>query len=207
MKKQNDNNSLVEGLIKEEILNNPALINAFHKIDRKDFVLLEEDEEIYKIDKNLRIGYGQTISEPMVVAFMLELLDLEETHKVLDIGTGSGYTTALISQVIGETGYVFGLEIIPALVSFGKENLKKYEIYNAFISKAGYDIGIRRKKFDRILISACAQEIPEGLLEQLEDDGKLVMSIKNSIYLIEKKDGKYFENRVADFDFEPLVIV
>jgi protein-L-isoaspartate(D-aspartate) O-methyltransferase len=204
MEKKQNNDSLVDNLISQEVLSNKPLIDAFRKIDRQDFVLLNE-EEIYDIEKSLKIGYGQTISEPMVVAFMLELLDIKETNKVLDIGSGSAYTTALISQMVGKFGYVFGLEVIPTLVNFGKENLKKYEIYNAFISKASYDLGIKRKKFDRILVSAAAQQMPMELLEQLEENGKMVIPIKKSIYLIEKKEGKYFENRIADFDFDFLV--
>ncbi|RDX33564.1 methyltransferase domain-containing protein [Arcobacter sp. HD9-500m-PIT-SAG02] len=199
-----NNDTLVDNLISENILKSENLINAFRKIDRKDFVLLDEDDT-YVIDKNLKIGYGQTLSEALVIAFMLETLDLRETNKVLDIGSGSGYTTALISQAIGKFGYVFGLEIIPYLVNFGKENLKKYEIYNAFISKSSYDLGVKRKKFDRILVSASASKLPMDLLEQLEENGKMVIPIKKSIYLIEKKDGKVFEKRMADFDFETLI--
>jgi len=201
-----NNDLLVDELISAEVLKTKNLVDAFRKIDRKDFVLLNDDEDTYCIDKNLKIGYGQTISEPIVVAFMLEILDLKNSNKVLDIGSGSGYTTALISQCIGKIGYVFGLEIVPALVSFGQENIKKYEMYNAFISRASYDVGIKRKKFDRILVCASAPEMPMGLLAQLEDGGKMVLAIKKSIYLVEKKDGKVFEHRYADFDFEPLII-
>jgi len=204
MAEEMNNTTLVSNLISEDILKSENLINAFRKIDRKDFALLNDDDA-YAINQNLKIGYGQTLSEALVIAFMLETLDLQETNKVLDIGSGSGYTTALISQAIGKIGYVFGLECVPALVNFGKENLKKYEIYNAFISKASYDLGVKRKKFDRILVSASASKMPMGLVEQLEENGKMVIPIKKSIYLIEKKDGKVFENRIADFDFEALL--
>lgn len=204
MQKEINNDDLVDNLIAMDVLKNEELIKAFRKIDRKDFILLDE-EDIYKIDKKLKIGYGQTISEPEVVALMIELLDLEDTHKVLDIGAGSGYTTALISQIIGKFGCVFGLEKIPALVNFGKDNLKKYDIYNAFISKASYDLGIKNKKFNRILVSAKASEMPMELLAQLEENGRMVLPIKKSIYLIEKKEGKFYEQRVIDFDFEPLI--
>ena len=205
MQEESNNDYLVDYLISNGVLKSETLINAFRKIDRKDFVLLEEQDIPY-LDTALQIGYGQTISQPYVVAFMLELLDLEPANKVLDIGSGSGYTTALISQSIGKIGYVFGLEKIPALVEFGKQNLKKYEIYNAFISRASYDLGIRLKKFDRILVSAAAQDFPMELLDQLEEGGKMVIPIKNSIYLIEKKEGKVYEKRFGDFSFVPLVV-
>lgn len=204
MQEESNNDSLVDYLISNGVLKSETLVNAFRKIDRKDFILLEEQDVPY-LDAALQIGYGQTISQPYVVAFMLELLDLEPTNKVLDIGSGSGYTTALISQSIGKIGYVFGLEKIPALVEFGKQNLKKYEIYNAFISRASYDLGIKLKKFDRILVSAASQDLPMELLDQLEEGGKMVIPIKHSIYLIEKKEGKVYERRFGDFSFVPLV--
>ena len=205
MQKATDNDDLIDNLISMNILENETLIQAFRNIDRKDFALLEENDT-YAIDKDLKIGYGQTLSDPKIIALMLELLDLQSTNKVLDIGSGSGYTTALISQSIGKIGYVFGLERVPALVNFGKDNLKKYDIYNAFISKASYGLGIKHKKFDRILVSATADDFPMELLEQLDDNGKMVVPIKKSIYLIEKKDGTTFEKRVIDFEFEPLVL-
>lgn len=205
MQEEVNNDYLVDSLISDGILQNKKLIEAFKKIDRKDFTLLEEKSDIYS-NSHLTIGYGQTISEPKIVAHMLEFLDLQPANRVLDIGSGSGYTTALISQTIGRVGYVFGLEKVPALVNFGKENLKKYEIYNAYISKASYDLGVKNKKFDRILVSAAANEMPMELLFQLEENGKIVIPIKKSIYLIEKKEGMFLEKRVMDFEFEPLVM-
>jgi protein-L-isoaspartate(D-aspartate) O-methyltransferase len=200
-----NNDYLVDYLISDGVLKSENLIDAFRKIDRKDFVLVEEKEIPYE-DKALQIGYGQTISQPYVVAFMIELLDLQNADKVLDIGSGSGYTTAIISNAIGRVGYVFGLEKIPALVEFGKENIKKYDIYNAFISKASYSLGVRNKKFNKILVSAAAPELPMDLIHQLEENGKLVLPIKDSIYLIEKRDGKVYEQRFGDFSFVPLII-
>lgn len=205
MKRKINNDDLVDFLISNEVLTNDNLIKAFRKIDRKDFVLSEKSDEAY-LDIPLEIGFGQTISQPQVVAFMLELLDLHENQKVLDIGSGSGYTTALISQVIGMRSYVFGLEKVQNLVDFGKSNLKKYNIYNAFISRATYDVGITNKKFDRILVSASAESLPIELLEQLEENGKLVIPIKNSIYLIEKKDGIFTDTKFEGFSFVPLVL-
>jgi protein-L-isoaspartate(D-aspartate) O-methyltransferase len=96
--------------------------------------------------------------------------------------------------------------MIPALVEFGKENIKKYDIYNAFISKASYSLGVRNKKFNKILVSAAAPELPMDLIHQLEENGKLVLPIKDSIYLIEKRDGKVYEQRFGDFSFVPLII-
>lgn len=204
MRKELTNDVLVDFLISNNVLKSETLIKAFRKIDRKDFVLFE-DEEVSYLDSALQIGYGQTISQPQVVAFMLELLDLQSGHKVLDIGSGSGYTTALIASCVGKIGYVFGLERIPDLVEFGQSNLKKYDIYNAFISRASASIGIKNKKFDRILVSASSPELPVELLEQLEENGKLVLPIRNSIYLIEKIDGKFFEKEFEGFSFVPLI--
>ena len=205
MQEEINNDYLVDYLISNGALQSENLIKAFRKIDRKDFILIEEESVPY-LDAPLQIGYGQTISQPQVVAFMLELLDLQDGNRVLDIGSGSAYTTALIASCIGRVGYVFGLERIPALIEFGKNNLRKYEIYNAFISKASFNLGIKHKKFDKILVSAAADSLPLELLEQLEDDGKLVIPIKNSIFLIEKRDGQFFEKEFEGFSFVPLVV-
>ncbi len=199
-----DNNYLVDDLISNDVLKSSSLINAFKQIDRCDFVLEQNKNDCY-VDSALEIGYGQTISQPQVVAFMLELLDLDCVKKVLDIGSGSAYTTALISKVLENKGYVFGLEKIPELVNFGKQNLQKYKMFNAFISRASYHVGVTNKKFDRILVSAAAKTLPNDLVDQLEDNGKMVIPIKDSIFLIEKKDGQVSEQEFKGYDFVPLV--
>ncbi|MGB9681196.1 MAG: protein-L-isoaspartate O-methyltransferase family protein, partial [Minisyncoccia bacterium] len=125
---------LIKELIEEGVLKSPKLIEAFLKIDRKDFVLEDLKEYAY-LNQPLSIGFGQTISQPLVVAFMLELLEVQEGEKILDIGSGSGWTTALLSYLTGEKGKVFAIERIPELKEFGEENVKKYNFVEKGIAK------------------------------------------------------------------------
>src|SRR4030042_1309162 len=116
---------LIDYLIQEGWLKTPKIINAFQEIKRIDF-LTEEVKDLAKSDEALPIGYGQTISQPLVVAFMLELLQPQEGEKILDIGFGSGWTSALLASIVGEKGKGIAVEFIPELAEFGKKNISKY---------------------------------------------------------------------------------
>ena len=199
------NQELVNHLISIKYLQSKSLINAFRKIDRKDF--LEPNEKKYAyLDSALGIGFNQTISQPLVVAFMLELLDLKKNQKIMDIGTGSGYTTALISEALGGTENVIGLEKIPQLVIRGNENLKKYfPNHDQTIKLAKKTLGLNGKTFDRILVSAAAKKIPLALAKQLKENGKLVIPVKNSIFLMEKNGEQTNQKEYFGFSFVPLI--
>lgn len=177
---------------------------SMHRIDRKDFVLSEDKEHAYE-NRPLSIGYGATISQPYTVNFMLNLLKLKKGQKILDIGSGSGWTTALIADLIGSKGQVFGTEIIPELVKFGKKNLEKYKFKNAkiFLTKK---LGLKKyAPFDRILVSACANNLPQELISQLKTNGLLVIPIKNSIWQIKKiSNNKLEKHEYPGFVFVPL---
>ena len=150
------------------VLQSSELKDAFVAINRKDFVPEDYAEEAYE-DYPLPLGStGQTISQPTTVAFMLELLDPRKGEKVLDVGSGSGWTTALLVRLVGESGEVIGVEIIPELVELGNNNLKKYNFKNAEILRAEKNIGLPKKApFDKILVSAAAEDLPKKLMEQL----------------------------------------
>lgn len=116
---------LIEQLISEGALKTKGIISAFRKIKREDFMLpetLAEAEENHPVP----IGFGQTISQPFTVAFMLELLQPKEGDKILDIGSGSGWTTALLAEIVGPKGKVYAIERIPELKKFGENNVRKY---------------------------------------------------------------------------------
>jgi len=116
---------LINQLISEGTLKTPAIISAFEKIKREDFMLPENADEA-EANYPLSIGHSQTISQPFTVAFMLELLEPQPGDKILDIGSGSGWTTALLAEIIGPQGQVFAIERIPELKKFGENNVKKY---------------------------------------------------------------------------------
>lgn len=176
---------LIDSLIRSWVLKTPAFIDAFRRIDRSNFIPENHRDEAYE-DYPIPIGFGQTISQPTTVAFMIELLDPKPWNIILDIGSGSWWTTAILSCIIGETGYVTGTEILPELVIFGKKNLAKYPFHNALILQAGDKLGVPGSVFDRILVSAWAIQFPNELLNQLNYGGRLVIPVGNSIFLYEK---------------------
>lgn len=196
---------LVDYLISTGVLRSKPIIEAFQAIDRADFVLPQYKSETYE-DYPLPIGHGQTISQPTTVSFMLELLEPEKGGKVLDVGSGSGWTTALLADIVGREGEVWGVEIVPELVEFGNNNLQKYDFPWARIVKAGETIGLpEHVSFDRILVSASGEELPQELIKQLKVGGRLVIPIRNSIWQIDKtSDRSYKELEFPGFVFVPL---
>lgn len=155
------NKQLINHLVAAGVLYSPSLINAFHVCDRILFI----PETLYAYayeDRPLPIGKAQTISQPYTVAIMLELLHPRIGDRVLDIGSGSGWTTALLATAVGKSGFVHGIEVIPRLVEYGNENLIKAKIDNAAIELAEPSIlGKPGELFDRILVSASASEMPD----------------------------------------------
>ncbi len=199
------NNSLINHLINRGVLKSSNITEAFRHIDRADFVLDPTVSDVYE-DYPLQIGYQQTISQPTTVAMMLEMLGAKEGDNILDIGSGSGWTTALLSFIVGDKGSVTGLERVDSLVNFGNNNLKKYRFKNSEIIQARDELGIVGKEFDRILVSAAANEFPYSLVEQLKIGGKLVIPVKNSIYEITKeKNGELTSLEHYGFRFVPLI--
>lgn len=189
-----------------EVFRKNGIKNAFEEVDRKDFVIEDYKPEAYE-DYALPIGYQQTISQPTVVAFMLELLDVREENRVLDVGSGSGWTTALLAKLVGKKGSVIGLEIVPELVNRGRENIKKYAPSNADIKlvKAGRAIPATGQ-FDRILVSASSEEVPQELVERLVSGGVMVLPVRESLYRISKTHkGEIEEKKYPGFVFVPLI--
>ncbi|MDP2909754.1 MAG: class I SAM-dependent methyltransferase [bacterium] len=204
--------ALLELLIKDGWLKNPLIIEAFTKIKRKDFLNWKGDgaEDLSEINEALPIGHGQTISQPLTVAFMLELLDPKPGNKILDIGSGSGWTTALLSQIAGERGKVIAVEIIPELKEFGENNNRKYNFVQKGIAEfhlADGSKGFEKESpFDRILVSASSKRIFKAWKDQLKTGGKIVAPVKNSIRFLEKKpDHTFKEIEYQGFAFVPLV--
>lgn len=187
------------------VLQYENLKNAFVAIDRKDFVPEDYIEEAYE-DYPLPIGHEQTISQPTTVAFMLELLDVQKGEKILDVGAGSGWTVALLAQLVGESGEVKGTEIIPELVEFGNNNLKKYNFKNAEIRKAEKDVGLPREEaFDKILVSAAAEDLPKKLMKQLKEGGTMVIPIYDNIWQVKKMESGEEVKKFERFEFVPLI--
>lgn len=196
---------LVDAMIYSDILSTPQLIDAFRAVDRKYFVPMSLREAAYA-DNPLPIGNGQTISQPSTVAFMLEKLSPHKGDKILDIGSGSGWTTALLCHIVGEQGSVTGVERVSALVKQGQENLAQFHFDHGSIQEAGDRLGIPGEKYDKILVSAAAEELPEELFSQLNIGGTLVIPVGNSIYKCTKiSDEEIKTEEFYGFIFVPLI--
>lgn len=201
------NEQLIHHLIAAGVLRTQSLIDAFRKCDRILFVPEEFYPYAYE-DRPLPIGSAQTISQPYTVAIMLELLSPEIGNRVLDIGSGSGWTTALLSSSVGSSGVVEGIEIVPSLVEYGNKNLAKAGIHNASITLTDpTSLGKPGELYDRILVSASADDMPTALFDQLKPDGILVVPVRNSIWCITKKrDGRITYDEFPGFRFVPLIV-
>lgn len=189
------------------VLCTPHIARAFEKIDRRDFVSdIYADKEIYA-DKPLSIGYGQTISQPSTVAFMMELLQPQQGEKILDVGSGSGWTTALLSEIVGNNGRVYGVEIVSELVRLGSENIAKYLFIQTTILHGHDAYGLsEHAPYDKILVSAAGNGIPNELREQLVEGGILVIPVENTIvhYIKNTENGGSMQQYFG-FNFVPLI--
>lgn len=202
-------NSLVRDLIYQGYLKTDRIIEAFSKIRRVDFVP-DELRSASQANIPLPIGQGQTISQPLTVAFMLEKLDPQPGDKVLDIGSGSGWTTALLAHIVGKKGRVIGIERIKSLRDSGINNISKYHLIEGGRAKIIYADGtkgyVNEAPYNRILVSAAAKEIPRELKKQLAVGGRLVIPVENSIWVLKKVSEKEFrEEEYPGFAFVPLV--
>ncbi|TSC76170.1 MAG: UPF0755 protein [Parcubacteria group bacterium Gr01-1014_33] len=216
---------LIQSLISKGYLKTPRIRDAFRAIDRADFVLPEHKNAAYG-NYPLPIGNGQTISQPLTVAFMLEVLGPQPGEKILDIGSGSGWTTALLAHIVsqksesgvksresgeGRDGKIFAIERIPELYRFGNVNIEKsgftaHGIVKTFC-KDGTQGLPQYAPFDKILASATASEdIPLAWKDQLKIGGRIVAPIGNSLLLFIKKSADDWEKKeFPGFAFVPLI--
>lgn len=160
-------------------------------------------------DRPLPIGHGQTSSQPSTVRAMLELLDVPPGARVLDVGAGSGWTTALLAHLVGPDGEVLGLELEPDLARWGTANL-------AAVDRAGR--GAARLEaarpdvlgdpdgapWDRVLVSAEARELPRALVDQLAPDGRMVLPVRGVMLLVRREDGAVLVTEHGGYRFVPL---
>jgi protein-L-isoaspartate(D-aspartate) O-methyltransferase len=201
--------NLLNHLRKKGLLKEKEIFDAFCKIDRADFIPQEFQKYAYQ-DYPISIGFGQTISQPLVVAFMLNLLRLQRGQKILDIGFGSGWSTTLIAEIIKE-GKVIGIEKIPEIYNFGKKNIEKYNFLKKgivrLLLKDGKEGEEKEAPYDSILISAADKnkDIVYKLANQLKEGGRIVLPINSSLFLFVKEKERFKFKEYPGFIFVPLI--
>ena len=179
---------------------------AMQRIRRADFLPADQRDSA-DIYRPLSIGHGQTNSQPSTVRQMLQWLDPQLGDRVLDVGAGSGWTTALLATLVGDKGLVHAIELIPELVTMGRKNCAKYKFANVTFHEAGKILGLPAEApFDRILVSAAADHLPQELIDQLAVGGRMVIPIHHDILVIDKlSETNYKITPYHGFIFVPLL--
>lgn len=206
-------NKFIEDMVKNQIVKRGIternIINAFLHVPRHLFIAEAFSEKDAYGDYPLGIGYNQTISQPYIVALMIQSLEINKKDTVLEIGTGSGYQTAILAELCDK---VFTVEYIPELNERARKVLNKNFSYtNIFMKVGDGKEGWREySPFDKIIVSACADYIPEPLLKQLKVGGKMIIPKGTELYqkllLIEKKgENSYNTKEITGCNFVKLV--
>jgi protein-L-isoaspartate(D-aspartate) O-methyltransferase len=179
---------------------------AFDAVRREDF-LPPGQRRFAGQDRAIQIGYHQTNSQPTTVANMLNLLEVECGDRVLDVGCGSGWTTALLGSLVGPTGEVCGVELVPELVAWGRQNLAAYPMQWVSITEAVDDVlGLpAQAPFDRILVSAQARSLPSELVDQLRVGGVMVIPVAGLMTVVRRTDGEPSVVQHGSYSFVPLI--
>ncbi len=211
-------------MINDNYLKTPEIIEAFKAIDRADFVLNEYKSEAY-VNAPLPIGFGQTISQPLTVAFMIELLQPKAGEKILEIGAGSGWQTAILAYITNKQGQsgkaglsievrspnIIAIEHIPELREMAEKNVAKYNFIKNEVVKVIAADGSRGYKkeapYNKIIAGAAASgEVPADWCKQLKIGGRIVAPVENSIVVIDKTEkNKCDKKEYFGFSFVPLI--
>ena len=201
-------NDLINTLRASRFLNDDNVESAFRDIPRHEFVPTSELGRAYH-NEPLAIMKDQTISQPGVVSRMTEWLDLKDGQKILEIGAGSGWQTAILSYLVG-TGNVYSVERHSELVKFARENLEKFRLDNAHVIFGDGSLGYPKESpYDRIIITAACTEIPLPLLEQLDENGLIIAPVgdsSQSLVLLKKTHEGIVEiKNQSNYIFVPLL--
>ena len=187
-------------------IRNPRVLGAFQWVPREAFVPAEFAAAAYH-DQPLPVGDGQTISQPYIVARMTELLRPERSDRMLDVGAGTGYQTAILSMLVQE---VYAIERLPSLLDGARRRIERLGLTNVYWSVGDGAKGWRTAgPFDGILVAAAAPQVPSALLDQLADGGRLVIPIGDhdvqELIRIERRGDRLIEDTFGGVRFVPLI--
>lgn len=196
-------------MIEEQIMQrgvlDPYVLKALEKVERHLFVPESLQEDAY-FDGPLPIGYGQTISQPYIVAFMTEAADLKRSDKVLEVGTGSGYQAAVLAEIVQE---VYTIEIVEPLAESAEKRLKVLGYQNIFVKHGdGYQGWVEHAPFDAIIVTAAPEELPEELVKQLKVGGRMIVPIGSfyqELYRITKTEKGIQKEKLIPVRFVPMI--
>jgi protein-L-isoaspartate(D-aspartate) O-methyltransferase len=195
---------MVSSQIKARGINDKRVLETMRKVERHLFVPKKMQSLAYT-DQPLPIGEGQTISQPYIVAIMTELLNLKGDEKILEIGTGSGYQAAILAELAGE---IYTIEIVKPLAKRADSLLAAMGYENITVKHGdGYIGWEEHAPFDRIIITCAPPKVPQPLIEQLADGGRMVVPVGTfwqELLLIEKEDGELRETSVLPVRFVPM---
>ena len=196
---------MVEEQIKNRGVSDARVLLALETVPRHEFVPKGLINQAYE-DHPLFIGRGQTISQPYIVALMTEMLGLDPSDRVLEIGTGSGYQAAVLAELVDQ---VFSIEIIDELGNAAARKLAELGYDNVFVRIGdGYKGWPEHAPFDAIIVTAAPEAIPPALVEQLGEGGRMVLPVGTGIQelvLVEKQDGKIKQRDITSVRFVPMV--
>ncbi|OPL16431.1 MAG: protein-L-isoaspartate O-methyltransferase [delta proteobacterium MLS_D] len=201
-----DRARMVATLTERYDIHDESVLQAIARVPRHLFVPASQRRNAYE-DRPLPIGYGQTISQPFIVAYMTGVIGVTEDSRVLEIGTGSGYQAAVLAEITEE---VYTIEIIPDLAMSAEENLRRAGVGTVRVRHGdGYYGWPDAAPFDAIIVTAAAPHIPPPLLEQLKDDGIMVIPVGSpyrtqQLVLIEKVKGRPRTRNLIPVRFVPL---
>lgn len=203
--------SQMEQMIREQIIDrgmtDPRVIDALRSVEREKFFSKQYKQEAYA-DRAAPIGHGQTISQPYIVALMTEKLDVQPEHRVLEIGTGSGYQTAVLCKLAKE---VYSIERVKPLLDQAFETLMEMGIRNVHFRHGDGTLGWKEQApFDRILVAAGAPALPKSLLlSQLSEDGLAIMPVgpheQQMLVSVRRKGGELLQNDIIPCRFVKLI--
>ena len=197
---------MVERQIRQRGVTDTRVLSAMETIPRERFVSPDAHAQAYE-DVPLAIGFNQTISQPYIVAYMTEVLDVRDSHRVLEIGTGSAYQAAVLGQLARE---VWTVEIVPELADAATGQLRNLGLINVHVRLGdGYSGWPEQAPFDRIMVTAAPDEIPGLLVEQLAVGGRLVIPVGSQggpqwMTVVEKTGSGVLEKRTIPVQFVPL---
>jgi protein-L-isoaspartate(D-aspartate) O-methyltransferase len=181
------------------------VLAAMSKVPREEFVPADSRAESYS-DGPLPIGYGQTISQPYIVAFMTEQLRPKSSDRILEIGTGSGYQAAVLAELVAE---VYSIEIIEPLAKTAEQTLQRLGYKNVHVKVGdGYKGWPENAPFDAIIVTCAPDSVPQSLVDQLKDGGRMVIPVGDrfaqELYLLEKKNGQLKQSATLPVRFVPM---